>query len=85
MYLSGDAKLWWKGRINDDACAGRSRIETFDVLKKELRDQLLHLNVAWVAKKALKKLKHTGSARLCQEIQFFDVGRKKHVRGRQVV
>ena len=63
MYLFGDAKLWWRGRINDDACAGRPRIETFDVLKKELRDQFLPLNVAWVAWEGLKKLKHIGSVR----------------------
>ena len=63
MYLEGDAKLWWRTRLDDDASAGRPRIETWETLKKELRDQFLPLNAAWVAREALKKLKHTGTVR----------------------
>ena len=63
MYLVGDAKLWWKSRINNNVCASRLRIETFKVLKKELRDQFLPLNATWVAREALKRQKHTGSVR----------------------
>lgn len=63
MYLEGDAKLWWRTRLDDDASAGRPRIETWETLKKELRDQFLPLNTAWVAREALKKLKHTGTVR----------------------
>ena len=63
MYLEGDAKLWWRSRLDGDASAGRPRIETWESLKKELRDQFLPLNAAWVAREALKKLKHTGTVR----------------------
>ena len=44
MYLEGDAKLWWRTQLDDDASAGRPRIETWEALKKELRDQFLPLN-----------------------------------------
>ena len=63
MYLSGDAKLWWRTRMEDDACAGRPIIETWEALKKELRDQFLPCNTAWVARESLKKIKHSGSVR----------------------
>jgi len=36
MYLSGDAKLWWRTRMADDASAN------WGTLKKELKDQFLH-------------------------------------------
>ena len=63
MYLSGDAKLWWRTRREDDASAGRPLIETWDALKKELKDQFLPNNTAWVARESLKKIKHSGSVR----------------------
>ena len=63
MYLSGDAKLWWRTQLDDDASSGRPLIKTWDVLKKELKDQFLPCNVAWVKRENLKKLKHTGSVR----------------------
>ncbi|KAK4394404.1 hypothetical protein Sango_1911200 [Sesamum angolense] len=43
MYLTGDAKLWWRTRLFDDTRANRDKIETWDVLKKELKDQLFTL------------------------------------------
>ncbi|RVW20588.1 hypothetical protein CK203_115248 [Vitis vinifera] len=63
MYLTGDAKLWWRTRMEDDAESGRPQITTWETLKKELKDQFLPTNTAWVAKEALKRLKHTGSVR----------------------
>lgn len=63
MYLSGDAKLWWRTRTEDDASAGRPRIEVWEILKKELKDQFLPQNTAWIARESLKKLKHTGTVR----------------------
>ena len=36
---------------------------TRETLKKELKDQFLPTNMAWVAREALKKLRHTGSVR----------------------
>ena len=57
MYLSGDAKLWWRIPVEDDAGAGRGKIDSWESLKKELKDQFLPTNTAWVARDALKKLK----------------------------
>ncbi|XP_044510183.1 uncharacterized protein LOC123228802 [Mangifera indica] len=63
MYLAGDAKLWWRTRMEDDASAGRPKIESWEVLKRELKEQFLPQNSAWVARETLKKLKHTSSVR----------------------
>ncbi|KAL0281711.1 UNVERIFIED_CONTAM: hypothetical protein Sradi_7294600 [Sesamum radiatum] len=54
MYLTGDAKLWWRSRLLDDASANWKRIETWDVLKKELKDQFLPCNTSWVARESLR-------------------------------
>ncbi|KAK4404875.1 hypothetical protein Sango_0856100 [Sesamum angolense] len=61
MYLTGDAKLWWRSRLSDDASANRERIETWEVLKKELKDQFLPCNTSWLARESLQNLKHTGT------------------------
>ncbi|RVW15655.1 hypothetical protein CK203_075362 [Vitis vinifera] len=63
MYLTGDAKLWWRTRMEDDAESGRPQITTWETLKKELKDQFLPTNTAWVAREALKRLRHTESVR----------------------
>ncbi|RVW58802.1 hypothetical protein CK203_108278 [Vitis vinifera] len=55
MYLTGDAKLWWRTRMEDDAESGRPQITTWETLKKELKDQFLPTNTAWVAREALKR------------------------------
>ncbi|RVW77248.1 hypothetical protein CK203_043295 [Vitis vinifera] len=34
MYLSGDAKLWWRTRTNDDVAIGRPWINTWEMLKR---------------------------------------------------
>ena len=39
MYLFEDAKLWWRTRTSDDVANGRPRINTQEMLKKELKDQ----------------------------------------------
>lgn len=59
MYLSGDGKLWWRTRVGDELSAGHTPISTWESLKKELKEQLLPCNVAWVARESLKKLKQT--------------------------
>ncbi|RVW43575.1 hypothetical protein CK203_107087 [Vitis vinifera] len=61
MYLSGDVKLWWHTRSNDDAESGRPRINTWETLKKELKGQFLHSNMAWMAWESLKRLKQIGT------------------------
>ncbi|KAL0322595.1 UNVERIFIED_CONTAM: hypothetical protein Sangu_1878800 [Sesamum angustifolium] len=63
MYLTGDAKLWWHSRLSDDASANRERIETWEILKKELKVQFLSCNTSWLARESLRNLKHTGTVR----------------------
>ncbi|KAL0413714.1 UNVERIFIED_CONTAM: Transposon Ty3-I Gag-Pol polyprotein [Sesamum radiatum] len=63
MYLTGDAKLWWRTRLSDDASANWEKIEIWDILKKELKDQFLPCNTSWLAMESLRKLKHSGTVR----------------------
>ncbi|KAI9168920.1 hypothetical protein LWI28_003980 [Acer negundo] len=63
MYLGGDEKLWWRTRLTNDLSVGRPKIETWKVLKKELKDQFLPCNTSWLARESLKKLKQTGSCK----------------------
>lgn len=63
MYLADDAKLWWRTRVSEDAIAGRSRIETWDNFKQELKSQFLPGNTSWQAREAMKNLKQTGSVK----------------------
>lgn len=63
MYLFGDAKLWWRTRMGDDAESGRPEITTWETLKRELKEQFLPSNSTWLARESLKRLKHTGSVR----------------------
>ncbi|KAL0405981.1 UNVERIFIED_CONTAM: hypothetical protein Slati_3912000, partial [Sesamum latifolium] len=47
--------------------SNRDKIETWDVLKKELKDQFLPCNTSWLARESLRKLKHTGTVRDCMK------------------
>ena len=38
MYLSGDAKLWWRTCVEDDVDAGKGKIDSWEALKKKLKD-----------------------------------------------
>ena len=49
--------------MEDDAESGRPQITTWETLKKELKDQFLPTNIAWVVTEAPKRLRHTGSVR----------------------
>ncbi|KAK3043695.1 hypothetical protein RJ639_000111 [Escallonia herrerae] len=66
MYLVADAKLWWRKKyaeIEDGSCI----INTWDILKRELKSQFFPENTAFNARKALLECKHTGSVReYCQ-------------------
>ncbi|KAK3017137.1 hypothetical protein RJ639_006139 [Escallonia herrerae] len=66
MYLVGDAKLWWRKKyaeIKDGSCV----INTWEILKRELKSQFFPENTAFNARKALLECKHTGSIReYCQ-------------------
>ena len=49
MYLSGDAKLWWRTKYNDiqrNVCT----IATWEDLKKELKMQFFPKNVDYIAR-----------------------------------
>ncbi|KAL0419179.1 UNVERIFIED_CONTAM: hypothetical protein Sradi_1331400 [Sesamum radiatum] len=54
MYLTSDAKLWWRTRLSDDASANWDKIEMWDVLKKELKDQFLPYITSWLARESLR-------------------------------
>ncbi|KAK3032810.1 hypothetical protein RJ639_035416 [Escallonia herrerae] len=66
MYLVGNAKLWWRkkyAKIEDGSCV----INTWDILKRELKSQFFPENTAFNTRKALLECKHTGSVReYCQ-------------------
>jgi hypothetical protein len=69
MYLTGDAKLWWRTRTKDDLSVGRPKIETWDRLKQELKEQFLSNNTSWIAREELKRLKHERS--VCEYVKSF--------------
>ena len=58
-----DAKLWWRTRVREDLKAERPQVVEWETLKKELKNQFLSMNVVWLAKESLKRIKHTGSVR----------------------
>ncbi|KAK3005023.1 hypothetical protein RJ639_015588 [Escallonia herrerae] len=66
MYLVGDAKLWWRKKyaeIEDGSCV----INTWDILKREIKSQFFPENTAFNMRKALLECKHIGSVReYCQ-------------------
>ncbi|KAA0042097.1 uncharacterized protein E5676_scaffold306G003620 [Cucumis melo var. makuwa] len=62
IYLCEDAKLWWRSRYMDIQ-EGHCTIDTWDVLKKELRSQFFPENVEILARRKLRDLKHTGKIR----------------------
>ena len=49
--------------MEDDADVGKRKIDSWEALKKELKDQFLPTNTAWVVRDSLKKLKQTGIVR----------------------
>ncbi|XP_070002415.1 uncharacterized protein [Nicotiana sylvestris] len=63
MYLVDDAKLWWRTRVADDVSAGRPKIDSWEGLNKELKDQFFPSKGGWIARDRLKKLKQTGTVR----------------------
>ena len=63
MYLTGDAKLWWRTRMVGDKESGKPGIESWDVLKKELKDQFLPNIASWIAREDLRHLRQTAPVR----------------------
>ena len=69
-------KLWWHTKTSDDVATGIRRTNTWEILKKELKDQFLPINTTWMARESLKKLKKTNSIKnyvkeLCHNFYFF--------------
>ena len=81
IYLLGDAKLWWRTHVEDNADAGRGKIDSWGTLKKELKDQFLPINTTQVEEIET----HQYGARICQDIRFFDARYQEHVEGRHAI
>lgn len=75
MYITGDAKLWWCTRVDDNINAGHFPITTWDVLNKELKERFLPCNVA---RESLRKIEHMGSIRDCEAIFITVVEHQEH-------
>ncbi|RVW19374.1 hypothetical protein CK203_117734 [Vitis vinifera] len=62
LYLTDTATLWWRRRFADmekDICT----IETWEDFKREIKRQFYPEDVAYLARKNMRRLKHTGSIR----------------------
>ncbi|KAL0357978.1 UNVERIFIED_CONTAM: hypothetical protein Scaly_1483500 [Sesamum calycinum] len=62
MYLTGDAKLWWRTKYAEIQ-ANQVRLDTWALLWEAIREQFFPENVEYNARRALRKLEHTGSVR----------------------
>ncbi|RVW88340.1 hypothetical protein CK203_041003 [Vitis vinifera] len=62
LYLTDNATLWWRRRFADIE-RGTCTIDTWDAFKREIKRQFYPEDVAYLARKSLKRLKHTGSIR----------------------
>ena len=62
LYLTNKATLWWRQRfanIEKEMCT----IDTWDAFKQKIKKQFYLNDVAYLARKNTKRLKHTGSIR----------------------
>ncbi|KAL2251545.1 UNVERIFIED_CONTAM: hypothetical protein Sindi_2276800 [Sesamum indicum] len=62
MYLTGDAKLWWRTKYAEIQ-AHQVQLDTWALLREVIREQFFPENVEYNARWALRKLEHTGSVR----------------------
>lgn len=60
MYLSRDAKLWWRTHVSE-VCLGQPKIEKWEDMKVEFKKQFLPSTTSWLARDSLQKLKHSGT------------------------
>ena len=60
LYLIDTATLWWRQRFADIE-RRTSTIDTWDAFKREIKRQFYPEDMAYLARKSLKRLKHTGS------------------------
>nr|CAN70814.1 hypothetical protein VITISV_010240 [Vitis vinifera] len=62
LYLIDTATLWWRRRFADME-KGICTIETWEDFKREIKRQFYPEDVAYLARKNMRRLKHTGSIR----------------------
>ena len=62
MYLSGDAKLWWRTKYQEIQ-QGRCQVDSWEDLRRELKSQFFPKNASSIARDKILDLKHTGSVR----------------------
>lgn len=60
MYLTDTAMLWWRRR-HADIERGTWTMDTWDDFQKDIKKQFYPENAEHIARKNLKRLKHTGS------------------------
>ncbi|KAJ9680701.1 hypothetical protein PVL29_019883 [Vitis rotundifolia] len=62
LYLTDTATLWWRRRFADME-KGICTIETWEDFKREIKRQFYPEDVAYLARKNMRRLKHTSSIR----------------------
>ncbi|KAJ9682242.1 hypothetical protein PVL29_018227 [Vitis rotundifolia] len=62
LYLTDTATLWWRQRFADME-KGICTIETWEDFKREIKRQFYPEDMAYLARKNMRRLKHTGSIR----------------------
>ncbi|RVW27664.1 hypothetical protein CK203_104979 [Vitis vinifera] len=62
LYLTDTTTLWWRRRFADME-KGICTIETWEDFKREIKRQFYPEDVAYLARKNMRRLKHTGSIR----------------------
>ncbi|RVX06627.1 hypothetical protein CK203_029525 [Vitis vinifera] len=62
LYLTDTATLWWRRRFADME-KGICTIEMWEDFKREIKRQFYPEDVAYLARKNMRRLKHTGSIR----------------------
>ena len=70
LYLTDNATLWWRRRFADIE-KGTCTIDTWDAFKREIKMQFYLEDVAYLARKSMKCLKHTGS--ICENVKEFSM------------
>ncbi|XP_020080336.1 uncharacterized protein LOC109704005 [Ananas comosus] len=60
MYLADDAMLWWRRRFVE-AEKGQCNLKTWEDFVRELKAQFYPEHVEYLARKKLRRLKHTGT------------------------
>ncbi|KAL0283447.1 UNVERIFIED_CONTAM: hypothetical protein Sradi_7228900 [Sesamum radiatum] len=79
MYLTGDASCWWRTKYAEIQ-ANQVRLDTWDLLREAIRVQFFPENVEYNARRALRKLEHTGSMQdYVKSFLGADVGHPRHV------